>query len=221
MRSGIWNGSCKRKPAGRLAHDASYSEAGVKDGMNYFSWHIGDYAAHAGHLNLLEDVAYRRLIDLYMLSERALPLDVDFLIRKIRMTDDAALVRDVLNEFFVRTDCGWSSLRCELEIDRYYKARGSHWATKLTKAQRAAIQGQRNAAKVSATPKWLTIQQRNEIADIYALSATKTASTGVPHNVDHIVPLRSGVVCGLHVPWNLRVITAEMNRSKSNFMESC
>jgi 5-methylcytosine-specific restriction endonuclease McrA len=34
--------------------------------------------------------------------------------------------------------------------------------------------------------------------------------------VDHIYPINSPVVCGLHVPWNLRVITREENAKKTN-----
>lgn len=87
--------------------------------MNYYAFHLGDYAAHTSHLDPLEDIAYRRLIDLHMLLERALPLDVDELARKIRMRDHAATVRDVLNEFFIRTDDGWTNDRCMKEIAKY------------------------------------------------------------------------------------------------------
>jgi hypothetical protein len=47
-------------------------------------------------------------------------------------------------------------------------------------------------------------------------SRTEAKATGEKYVVDHIVPLRSDVVCGLHVPWNLRVITHEKNLLKLN-----
>lgn len=67
-----------------------------------------------------------------------------------------------------------------------------------------------------ATPKWLTRQQKSEIRRIYEIAITMTKTTGELYVVDHIVPLRSPEVCGLHVPWNLRVITQEENLKKSN-----
>lgn len=90
--------------------------------MNYFPWHIGDYVTHAGHLNPVEDAAYRRLIDLYMLSEAPLPLDVELLARKIRMREYESEVRDVLNEFFTRTDSEWTHSRCDREIEAFRRA---------------------------------------------------------------------------------------------------
>ena len=70
-----------------------------------------------------------------------------------------------------------------------------------------------------ATPLWLTRKQKTEIRQIYQIALTMTKTTGERYVVDHIIPLRSEVVCGLHVPWNLRVITQEENLRKSNRIE--
>jgi len=67
-----------------------------------------------------------------------------------------------------------------------------------------------------ATPPWLTRKQKSEIRQLYQIAITMTQTTGEQYVVDHIVPLRSHEVCGLHVPWNLRVITQEENLAKSN-----
>jgi 5-methylcytosine-specific restriction endonuclease McrA len=67
-----------------------------------------------------------------------------------------------------------------------------------------------------ATPSWLTKKQKSEIRQLYQIAITMTKTTGEQYVVDHIVPLRGGDVCGLHVPWNLRVITQEENLKKSN-----
>jgi hypothetical protein len=67
-----------------------------------------------------------------------------------------------------------------------------------------------------ATPSWLTRKQKSEIRQVYQIAITMTQTTGEQYVVDHIVPLRGADVCGLHVPWNLRVITQEENLVKSN-----
>ena len=67
-----------------------------------------------------------------------------------------------------------------------------------------------------AKPKWLTTDHKWMIDEIYELRDLRSSITGVEHHVDHIVPLKGKHCCGLHVPWNLRVITAEENLSKSN-----
>lgn len=67
-----------------------------------------------------------------------------------------------------------------------------------------------------ATPPWITKRQKTEMRSLYQIAITMTQTTGEQYVVDHIVPLRSDVVCGLHVPWNLRVITQDENLKKSN-----
>ena len=68
----------------------------------------------------------------------------------------------------------------------------------------------------NATPPWLTHAQKQDIRQLYQIAITMTKTTGERYVVDHIVPLISDEVCGLHVPWNLRVITQEENLKKSN-----
>ena len=76
------------------------------------------------------------------------------------------------------------------------------------------------ARKIRAAPTWLTSEHRKQIEQTYKTAQRVTIETGIQHHVDHIVPLAGKSVRGLHVPWNLRVITAHENLVKSNNMES-
>lgn len=67
-----------------------------------------------------------------------------------------------------------------------------------------------------AKPAWLTEEHKFMLEEIYDLRRLRTELTGVEHHVDHIVPLKGKTCCGLHVPWNLQVIPASENLSKSN-----
>ena len=68
----------------------------------------------------------------------------------------------------------------------------------------------------NASPPWLTKEHKEQIKSLYRDALVATRVTGVQYVVDHEVPIRSELVCGLHVPWNLRVITQEENLKKSN-----
>lgn len=70
--------------------------------------------------------------------------------------------------------------------------------------------------KKRATPKWLTEEHKQQIKVFYEESSRLTKDTGIKYNVDHIIPINGEAVCGLHVPWNLRVITETENFKKSN-----
>lgn len=65
-----------------------------------------------------------------------------------------------------------------------------------------------------ATPDWV---DREALKRLHAEAKRLTVETGVQHVVDHIVPINHPYVCGLTVPWNLRVITWRQNASKSGY----
>jgi len=68
----------------------------------------------------------------------------------------------------------------------------------------------------AATPSWITKDQKLQIRQMYLEAQRLTKLTGERYVVDHIVPLINEAVCGLHVPWNLRIMTQEENLRKSN-----
>ena len=86
--------------------------------MNYFPFHIGDYAAHTGHLEPMEDLAYRRLLDLYYLREAPIPADIMVTAKLIRMRTMVDAVETVLREFFELSESGWSHGRADEELNR-------------------------------------------------------------------------------------------------------
>lgn len=77
----------------------------------------------------------------------------------------------------------------------------------------AANSARRRALRVKATPAWA---EEFIISEAYELAALRTKTTGLEWQVDHIIPLKSKLVCGLHCENNLRLITAKENFSKGN-----
>lgn len=72
-------------------------------------------------------------------------------------------------------------------------------------------------SKINAVPKWAASEfEKFAISEIYDLAYRRTKSTGLEWHVDHIVPLRSKRVCGLHCSANMQVIPSVENRIKGN-----
>lgn len=65
----------------------------------------------------------------------------------------------------------------------------------------------------AAWPEWA--DDKTAFKVIYD-EAKRRRARGENVHVDHIVPICSDLVCGLHVPWNLQVICAKRNLTKSN-----
>lgn len=97
------------------------------------------------------------------------------------------------------------------------KARVKEWSEK-NRGKSNAIKKAYKAAKIKACPEWVRSNKelRSAIDEIYEMAAILTIKTGIRHHVDHIIPLRGRSVSGLHVPWNLQILTEAENCSKSN-----
>jgi uncharacterized protein YdaU (DUF1376 family) len=85
--------------------------------MHYYQFNIGDYVSHTSHLDDLEDLAYRRMLDYCYLNECGLPETVEEVARVIRMRTHSVCIANVLHEFFYQhTDMTWRNKRIDDEI---------------------------------------------------------------------------------------------------------
>ena len=88
--------------------------------MHYYQFNIGDYASHTAHLDPLEDIAYRRMLDYCYLNECGLPEAIESIARVIRMRTHCDCIATVLQEFFFSHDDGtWHHTRVDSEILAY------------------------------------------------------------------------------------------------------
>ena len=100
--------------------------------MFSYPFHAGDYLKDTAHLTDDEDLAYRRMIDLYYDREGPLPDDVNLIARRVRFPVNT--VTAILGEFFEKREDGWHQPRCDREIETYHarqagakKAAGVRW----------------------------------------------------------------------------------------------
>lgn len=113
---------------------------------------------------------------------------------------------------------------------REYARRNSHkWKSRVSayiKANAATVNlrtAARRALKLNATPPWISDAERCAVAALYKQAARLTRETGVPHHVDHIIPMRGldwhrrHVVCGLHILANLQIVTRVENLRKGAY----
>jgi uncharacterized protein YdaU (DUF1376 family) len=87
--------------------------------VHYYQFNISDYKSHTEHLELLEDLAYRRMLDWCYLHESPLPKDKKDIARLIRMRTHCDCIAVVLREFFSKDkDGNYINKRIFLEINK-------------------------------------------------------------------------------------------------------
>jgi len=101
--------------------------------MHYYQFHIGDYQSDTRHLELMEDLAYRRMLDLYYKNENQLPIDVAEIARLIGMRSHSECIEIVLHDFFERTEQGWRNNKADEVLAATYSK--SESARKSAKAR--------------------------------------------------------------------------------------
>ena len=119
--------------------------------MHYYQFNIGDYVSHTRHLSPIEDIAYRRLLDAYYLSERPLNSGVTSVARQIGLREHEQEVGLVLQEFFVLGEEGWTSNRADKEI--------AHYRSKVDQATRAGKASAERRSNARSTDVQLTNNQ--------------------------------------------------------------
>lgn len=88
--------------------------------MHYYQFNIGDYAKSTKHLDPIEDLIYRRLLDLAYDTEKPLLKDVNKIARLIGMKTHLEETQAILDEFFKLTKNGYCQKRVQAEINKYH-----------------------------------------------------------------------------------------------------
>ena len=136
----------------REKQDLHGKETGRREGkgcvMHYYTFNIGDYISHTRHLTPIEDLVYRRMLDLYYLHEQPLNERLTVVARAINMRDYEDDVAAVLEEFFELIDGkGWVNPRCEEEISRYQSK-----VAAASRAGKASAERRRNDRSTDVQP---------------------------------------------------------------------
>lgn len=114
--------------------------------MNYYEHHLGDYMRDTAHLSMLEDAAYRRLLDAYYVREKPLPLDPKECAKLARATSkpERDAVAYVLREFFERREDGYHQRRADVEIARFQDKSAKARASIEKRWERVRVENERN-----------------------------------------------------------------------------
>ena len=146
--------------------------------MHYYQFNIGDYKSHTNHLDLLEDLAYRRLLDLYYLHERPLNSGVASVARQIGMREHEDKVKLILEEFFHISPDGWVNPRADREIQHYHGK-----IEQASRAGKASAERRSNARSTDVQPN----NKQEPITNNHKLIKERATSVACPPDVSEQV----------------------------------
>jgi uncharacterized protein YdaU (DUF1376 family) len=155
--------------------------------MHYFEWHIGDYRAATAHLSNAEDLAYRRLLDMYYDTEQPIENNLPFLARRLRV--EPAAIEAVLSDFFTLEDGFWRHARCDERLGRYSEKKTGDDARKENVRER-----QRRHRELRAQ----LFEQLRE-AGIVPLYDTQTETLKMLVESNHLAPVTPPVTRDIRV----------------------
>jgi uncharacterized protein YdaU (DUF1376 family) len=176
--------------------------------MHYFQFNIGDYASHTRHLSLLEDLAYRRLLDLYYLKDGEVYGDEAEVARQIGMREHVLEVTQVLEDFFsIGEDGRWKHDRCDAEITHFRQK-----SEKASNAGKASAQRRANERSTDVQPtnnqQPITNNQQPLLTSEEVMSETPVSDDGEKFNPTDIVEVWNDTAIKLGKP-KVRDLTPE------------
>jgi hypothetical protein len=137
--------------------------------------------------------------------------DFLYLLKKSRSKLEAHYL---VNEFLESEVYVWRSKKNEVRSNPCFRS----WLLEREKQKHIAnaYSAKRRAALKRAIPSWVDSNHFEQIKTFYEEAKKRSQRTGERWNVDHIIPLCGKTVCGLHLPWNLQLLTEKENMQKSN-----
>ena len=178
--------------------------------MHYFQFNIGDYASHTRHLTLMEDLAYRRMLDVYYLNECHLPVKAEDVARLIGMRDHISEIQQVLEEFFDLQEDGWSHKRADAEIAHFRDKR-----EKASNAGKASAQRRSNVRSTDVQPtnnhKPITNNQEPVLTSKEVMSETPVSDADDDIDVKDVMHEWNDIAANLGKP-KVRDLTPERRK---------
>jgi len=177
--------------------------------VNFYEHHLGDYAKDTAHLSMLEDGAYRRLLDRYYATEQPIAEGQPFRVARAHSRDEKAAVEAVLSEFFKLVDGYWHNDRADEEIAKFRAKQPEAEKRKESDKERQRRARERRKviydqlASIGVTMPWNATMDELQDALVRASSRTNNAPVTPPVTRDNTAtspqspvpskPLSSGV----------------------------